>query len=217
MNTKRIFTWGSFIVIVGLITWGMIAASNKADKESVSIAPPDKVTSADWTKGATSSAKILVEYSDFQCPACAAYYPIIEQLLAENPDKVLFVYRHFPLPQHGNAIPAAQAAEAAGKQGKFWDMYGIIFTNQKSWESSEDAKSIFIGYATTLGLDIVQFTTDYESEVIKDKITSDLKSGVKAGVNSTPSFYLDGKKINPTNYEEFKKLIDETATSTTNS
>lgn len=222
MNTKRIFTWGAFIIIVGLIVWGMIAAANKAERESMSIASVDEVASTDWVKGNASSTVTLIEYSDFQCPACGAYFPLVEKAVADNISNIRFVYRHFPLTQHANAIPAAQAAEAAGIQGKFWEMYEMIFTAQADWENSKDAKTIFIGYATKLGLDIPKFTADYALPEIQEKINASIKSGVKAGVNSTPTFYVNGKKIvNPQTNEEFQKLIDDarntTVTNTTNS
>ena len=210
MNTKRIFSWGIFIVIIGLIVWGMIAASQKASREKASLPLPNQVTSSDWTRGNASSTVILVEYSDFQCPACAAYFPMVEKLFKENANNMLFIYRHFPLTQHANAIPAAQAAEAAGKQGKFWEMYEMIFSTHDEWENSKDVKKIFSDYAVELGLNMTQYSEDFESKVTLDKIDSDLKSGMMAGVNSTPTFYLNGEKIQtPESYEDFKKLIDD--------
>src|SRR5688572_3908008 len=110
---KRILTWGAFVLVVALVVWGMIAAGKKAEKENANVARVDEVTSTDWIRGATSSPVTIIEYSDFQCPACAAYFPIVEKLVAENSDKFRFVYRHFPLSQHANAVPAARAAEAA--------------------------------------------------------------------------------------------------------
>lgn len=218
MNTKRILTWGAFIIVVGLITWGMIAAANKAERESTGIASVEQITEDDWVKGATSSPLVLIEYSDFQCPACGLFFPVIEKLIKENSDKVRLVYRHFPLLQHTNATPAARAAEAAGMQGKFWEMYESLFNNQENWEGSTDVSLIFNTYAQNLGLDMVKYKADYESQTIKDKINDHVKSGVKAKVDSTPTFYLNGKKIkNPQTYEEFKKLIEDAASATTNS
>lgn len=217
MNTKRIFTWGIFIVIVGLIIWGMIAAAQKSAREEAKILLPDQVTETDWIRGNPTASVTLVEYSDFQCPACAAYFPLVEKLLTERGDKMRFVYRNFPLGQHVNGIPAAQAAGAAGKQGKFWEMHDMLFTKQTDWEVSTDARTIFTGYAKEIGLDMEKFASDFDSKEIKDKITADQKSGLKAGVNATPTFYLNGKKVNPIDYEDFKKLIDSTASTTTNS
>jgi protein-disulfide isomerase len=95
---------------------------------------PNIVAQDDWVKGNKDSKVIVVEYSDFQCPACAAYFPMVEQVMDEYKDKVAFVYRHFPLTSiHPHAEPMARAAEAAGKQGKFWEMYELIFKNQNAW------------------------------------------------------------------------------------
>lgn len=218
MNTKRIFTWGVFVVLIGLITWGMVAAANKAERESVGIASVEQVTESDWVKGATSSPVVLIEYSDFQCPACGAFFPMVEKLSEENFDKVRVVYRHFPLASHPNAVPASKAAEAAGIQGKFWEMYSMIFNNQENWSGSTDVALIFNTYATDLGLDIVKFKSDYASKAVEDKINDHVKSGIKAKVDSTPTFFLNGKKIkNPQTYEEFKKLIEDAASTTTTS
>lgn len=214
MNTKRILSWGGFILIIGLIIWGMIAASQKANKLSSGIANVDQVTETDWVKGATSTNITLVEYSDFQCPACGAYYPLVEKVFGEYSSKILFVYRHFPLTQHPNAIPAAKASEAAGAQGKFWEMHAMLFTTQSDWENSTSSKAIFTGYAKKIGLDMEKFDSDYESATTSAKIDADLKSGLKAGVNSTPSFFLNGKKIAPQTYDQFKTLLDQAASST---
>lgn len=218
MNTKRIFTWATFILIIGLITWGMVLASKKADKEAKNIASVDSVLSTDNIKGSTTTKVTMIEYSDFQCPACGLYFPMVEKVVSENPEKVVFVYRHFPLTQHPNAIPASKAAEAAGKQGKFWEMYDLLFTNQKNWEESTTAKVIFESYAKKLNLDMDKYSSDFDSKEVIEKINNDQKSGIKAGVNSTPTFFINGKKINnPQTNEQFKKLIEEAYKSAANS
>lgn len=210
MNTKRIIIWASFIIVVGLIVWGMIAAAKKASKEESSIPLPNQIVSTDWVRGNASSTVTLVEYSDFQCPACAAYFPIVERIFAESSTSIRFVYRHFPLSQHANAIPASQAAEAAGRQGKFWEMYNMIFSTHDNWENSTDVKTVFKGYAEKLGLNMEKYLSDLDLKEIQDKINSDIKGGLKVGINSTPTFYLNGNKIkNPGSYEEFKKIIDD--------
>ena len=125
--------------------------------------------------------------------------------------KVRFAYRHFPLPQHKNAKLAATVAEAAGKQSKFWEMHDLIFQNQSAWSEEKNAAILFAKYAQDLGLDLARFQTDIASDEIKAKIENDYQSGVKAGVNSTPSFFLNGKKMdNPRNYDEFKNAIEQT-------
>ncbi len=210
MNIKRILFWISFVVIIGLITWGMIVVSNKSSKESASLPLPNQIVDTDWVKGNSNAPVTIVEYSDFQCPACYAYFPLVQKIITENSNNVRFVYRHFPLPQHQNAIPAARASEAAGKQGKFWEMYEMIFTNHDLWENSKTSKTIFNEYATKIGLDMTKYATDVDSKEINDKVNNDLKSGQKAKVNYTPTFYINGEKIkNPAGYDAFKKIIDE--------
>lgn len=212
MNTKRILTWGSFILIIALIIWGLIAASNKAKQEEKGIVAADVVTSEDWVSSTTTTPVTIIEYSDFQCPACAAYFPLIERLLQENPTQVRLVYRHFPLTQHANAVPAAKASEAAGMQGKFFEMYRLIFANQANWQDSPTAEEIFKTYAQQLGLDMAKYEVDVASAQVEENVNNDLKGGIRAGVNSTPTFYVNGKKIDsPNGYEEFKTIIDTAA------
>jgi protein-disulfide isomerase len=151
-----------------------------------------------------------MEYADFQCPACGAYYPILEEVLKEVGGSITYVYRHMPLNQHANAYPAALSAEAAGKQGKFWEMYNLLFTNQKNWENSNDPFTVFSGYAKSLNLNMDQFTADYNDKTIRAKISDSYKAGVKLGVEGTPTFFLNGEKIQtPGSKDEFVRIINE--------
>ncbi len=158
---------------------------------------------------ATSSAKAqLVEFADFQCPACGAYYLLVKQLLAELGSETSFVYRHFPLQQHINAVPAAYAAEAAGLQHKFFEMEDKLYTHQDEWSESSKPADIFLKYAKELQLDVDTFKKDMELDTIKKKIERDSQDGTTLGVNSTPTFYLNGQKLgNPQSYDDFKTLI----------
>ncbi len=217
MNTIRIIKWAAFVAVLGLIVWGLVAASQKADKESASLPKADQIVSGDWTRGNASSSVTLIEYSDFECPACAAFYPLVEEVNEKLGNKINFAYRHFPLTQHPNAIPAAKAAEAAGLQGKFWEMYTEIFMNQSEWAGTTTAHVVFNKYAVKIGLDIEKYNADYNLPEIKEKIDKSIMGGIKAGVNSTPSFFLNGKKITPQSYEQFEKLIDEAIASSQNS
>lgn len=210
-TAKRFFTWGIFIVIIALIVWGLIAAQQKASREEASLVLPDQIVAMDHSRGSTEAPVMLVEYGDFQCPACGTYHPIVEQVVAaEGTDNLRFIFRHFPLPQHGNAMPAARASEAASIQGKFWEMYNMLYEKQKDWDSSSDPKTIFTAYAKEMGLDLVKFAADYDSDAVKNIINNNYKGGAKAGINSTPTFFVNGKKINgPASYEDFKKIIDD--------
>ncbi len=218
MNIKRIIFWLVFIVIISLIIWGLIVASYREPGSSLARGVPADITSTDNVRGPENASITLIEYADYQCPACASYYPVVERLISDASTTLRFVARHFPLPQHRNAIIAAQAAEAAGKQGKYWDMAGLLYDNQKSWETLADAqaKSIFKGYAERLKLDISKYEADFIDESIKNKIEGDRADGLKVGIKGTPTFFLNGKAIaNPTSYAEFKKIIEDAITSVT--
>lgn len=153
----------------------------------------------------------FTEYGDFQCPYCAAYYPIVKQVKEKYQADVTFQFRNFPLPQHQNARAGARAAEAASKQGKFWEMHDLLYENQKSWESSQNPNIIFESFASSLGLDLAKYKTDFASAEVNNTINADYAAGQKLGVDATPSFYLDGKKLDPTPQDlaGFSKVIDD--------
>lgn len=168
----------------------------------------DKVDDSDWYKGNKNAKNILIEYSDFQCPACRAYSPLVMQFIQEMGPDTVFVYRHFPLSQHPNSDIAARAAEAAGNQGKFWEMHERLFLNQPDWSGEATPMTTFVKYAQELGLDTEKFKSDAESSAVKAKVKNQLKSGTNFKVNSTPSFFVNGKKINnPKTYDELKALL----------
>lgn len=192
------------LVTIGILfgAWYMTSAPKTVVKQDIPVRETDYVA-------ANKKAKVmLVEYSDFQCPACGQYHPLIKQVLAKYKDQIGFVQRHFPLQQHENAIVAARAAEAAGKQGKFYEMGDVLFTNQKEWEEMDDPTKIFEKYAGKLKLNMEQFKKD-NTDSLDKKIEADRLSGVALGVNSTPTFFLNGVKLsNPGSLDAFSKLID---------
>lgn len=163
----------------------------------------------DHVRGTTESSVQLVEYSDFQCPACGAYHPLLKRVSEEFPD-IQFVYRHFPLRSiHPNAQPAAQAAEAAALQGRFWEMHDSLFETQREWSAVKDSKDYFVTLAESLGLNKEQFLADFEADEVKKMISDDYNSGTRSNVQGTPSLYLNGQKINsPGSYDELKTLIE---------
>lgn len=207
---KRIIVWGSavlIIVIIAIGAWSVTTGPTKPGNSNGLLS--EEITASDWTKGAQNPKVTLVEYSDFQCPACSAYFPMIEKVVTEYGDRLSFTYRHFPLTQHKNALGASYASEAAGKQGKFWEMYKIIFEHQEDWAEESNASEIFKGYAQELKLDLARFATDVVSTETKDAVAHDKETGLRSGVDSTPSFYLNGKKMqNPRSYDELKALIE---------
>ena len=212
-NGSISFLW--IIVMVLAATGGLIyllvrfggSISTNSDGSAVLSRPVD---SSDWSKGNPEATTVLVEYGDFQCPACEKFYPIVEEIFNRNKDKMKFVFRHFPIRQiHQNADLAAQASEAAGMQGKFWEMYDLLYKNQSSWATNPKAKDVFVGYATSLGLDLVRFSKDLDSSVIKDKINTSIDDGFKSKVQGTPTFFLNGSLMKYTNLLDFEKLIGQ--------
>ncbi|HBB76275.1 MAG TPA: hypothetical protein DCZ82_01275 [Candidatus Levybacteria bacterium] len=199
---------GFLAVLLIFIKLAGTSSTPVANRE-ISNFPP--VSADDITYGSTSAKVSLIEYSDFQCPACAAYYPTVKKIKEAYKYKIVFVYRNFPLRQnHKNAEISARAGYAAHKQGKFWEMHDMLFENQGSWSGLNDPKDTFIEYAQKLGLDLEKFKTDINSSESKDFVTSQERQALSLGVNSTPTFFLNAKllRVNA-NYEEFKKVIDE--------
>ncbi len=215
MNTKRILFWLGFAVIIGLIVWGLIAAGNKEPREFNPVSgTPAPITEADNLFGSADADVTIIEYSDFQCPACAFYSKVLKQLVldqamsATSSPLVRLVYRHFPLPGHANSMVAAQSAEAAGVQGKFWEFSNELFDNQDDWATEEDPMPIFEKYATGLGLDLAKFQSDVKSDAVKARVKRDLDESQKLDLRATPSFFVNGKFINnPPSYEAFKEII----------
>lgn len=139
----------------------------------------------------------IVEYGDFQCPACGQFYPLVSQILEKYGDKISFTFRHNPLDAiHKNARAAHRSAEAAGLQGKFFEMYDELYKNQSSWSEINNPVPVFENYATSLGLDLAKFKTDFASSTVNDTINADLKEGKsKYGVDSTPTFVINGEVV----------------------
>ncbi len=139
----------------------------------------------------------LIEYGDFECPVCADYYPIVKQVAAQFNDQIYYQFRNLPLSTiHPNAFAAARAAEAAGLQGKYWQMHDALYVNQSSWASSSDPKSTFDVYAKNLSLNVSQFDSDYASSKVNDAINADVSAFLKTGQQqATPTFFLDGKFV----------------------
>lgn len=199
--------WSLAILLLGGSAWGLAKIAQKPSGGEKLLAA---VTSKDWVRGSREASVVLIEYGDFQCLACAVYFPLVAQLHQEFGDKIVFVYRHFPLSQiHAQAELAARAAEAAGKQGKFWEMHDLIFANQKSWAGQSSAGEMFLQYGRELGLDLDKYENDLESAEVRERVKNDYQGGLTYGINSTPTFFLNGNRVHPNNYGEFKNIIQQ--------
>lgn len=208
------------IIAIGIATMGILAgavyffgqsSSTNTLSSSTTVADQNILVREDSNKIGNPSAKVtLVEFADYQCPACAAAHPIIKKITDEYKDQILFVYRDFPLPQHTNAVPAAKAAEASGAQGKYWEMYDLLYKNQNQWSESKNSTEIFSGYAKDLGLDADKFEDDSQSDKFTDKIQRDKNDGRNLGVSATPTFFLNGQKlVGIPPYDELKNKIEQ--------
>lgn len=202
----------------GLVTWGVIALaailflgffsflvfSAKQSRNNVTIVPTG------WVRGDVNAKNTLYEFGDLQCPACKRYEPFVEQASKDFKGKIKFVFKHFPLSQvHRNAMSAAITAEAAGAQGKFWEMHDLLYQKQEEWGESTDASKLFGQYANDLKLDITKFKADLKDKSLSDKITTEQTEGINLGVSATPTFYLNNKMLDlSATYDEFKKEIN---------
>lgn len=193
-----------------LLIWGvtMLRGDSAAPAAAVDVPP---VAADDHVRGLATSPVVVAEYFDFECPACGAYAPVMHQLAAEYGDRVAFVSRYFPLSQHVNGIPSALAAEAAGRQGRYWEMHDLLFARQQAWAGkTAPTPELFETFALELGLDLERFRADVADPALRARIERDFKDGQRIGVNSTPSFFLNGVPLrNPGSIEAFRALLDE--------
>jgi protein-disulfide isomerase len=150
----------------------------------------EMISSSTYTEGTPSAKLFLVEFSDYECPACKAFQPAVSAIVKKYKDKLVFGYRHFPLDQHPWAEKSALVAEAAGVQGKFWEMHDLLFENQEKMSDS-----LFPELEKQLKLDDVKFQQSLADQKLKDKIAADKAFGIKVGIDATPTFFLQGKKL----------------------
>lgn len=200
--------WIIFVAVVVLLLGGLIVWSNK-NKVSVDVgkvntsdilaASAQSGNIADHVYGPEKSKVVLIEYGDYQCPGCGAAYPNIKSLTEKYKDQLTFVFRNFPLTTiHPNARAAAGVAEAAGLQGKYWQMHNALYESQSNWESltGDQRTNYFTTLASQVGLNVDQFKTDLAGAAINQKIGFDQQLGKKDNVQGTPTFFLNGKVVN---------------------
>lgn len=210
--------WLVFIgVIIGGLWW---LSQGDGGGDRATITTPDDTTVVfqdDQVKGGENARVTLVEYGDFQCPACGRIAPVVKEIGEQFGEQLRIVYRHYPLTSiHPHAQSSAQASEAAGLQGKFWEMHDILFERQSEWGQVNTGPggappipmNVYIQYAEELGLDTDRFAEDFNSSVVKEKIARDLQDATSRSLRGTPSFLLNGQYINtPGSAEEFAALI----------
>ncbi len=205
MNAK--FLLGILILVLFLIGGGYVI--KRAQLPAGTDVELLQITESDWILGNKNAPVVIIEYGDFQCPACGAYHPLVKEVIGMYPVDVAFVFRHFPLVEsHQKALVSALVAEAAGAQGKFFEMEDLLFSNQQQWTAG-DHEAAFRQYADSLSLDLAQFEADRAREDLRTKIMDMRAAGFKIGVRATPTFFINGEKIvNPRTVDEFKVLIE---------
>lgn len=209
-NTK---IWIITIVILTGSFYAMYAlnkSNNTNELEGTKI--ESIISDTEWIKGNEDSSIILVEYSDFQCPACKARESLIDELINEFGNHIKFVYKHRPLSSiHANAQLTAQASEAAGLQNAFWEMHDLLFEKQSDWSklSQSDLETTLTSYAEELNLDIEQFTKDLNSNSVKDAVEKDLSEAENQNINSTPIFVLNGEIVTASSHQDYRTTIQE--------
>lgn len=189
------------IVTTVVILIGAIFFFSKPSKEiSIETLTPQDA----WATGSANPKVTLVEFADFECPACGAAHPFIKQLVERYQNDLRFVYRHFPLDQHKNAKIAAEAVESAGAQGRFWEMHDLLFKNQ-----NQLSREKILGLANEIGLNMEQFTKELDEGKYKNKVEQDVVTGNSVGVTSTPTFFLNGKKLTGASLNQMTQQIEK--------
>lgn len=189
-----------FIVILVVVVLGLagifIIGKNKSNSSAKDSGSVTVGSTSNHTKGGNTKNVSVLVYGDFQCPVCGQFYPVEKAVIDKFQNDISFTFMHFPLEQiHPNARSSARAAEAAGMQGKFFEMHDLLYENQQAWSASGDALTIFTSYAQQLGLDTEKFKIDFASEAVNGTINADLKNGNSKGVSGTPTYYINGQKL----------------------
>lgn len=208
MDRNRWLIFGVFCVgvIAGLI---FFSGKNKIDVSGRDVFVIDTASEIkDHVYGNADSKIVVYEFADYQCPGCAGAFPQIKTISDQYKDHVAFVYRNFPLTSgHQHAFAAAATAEAAGLQGKYWEMHDLLFQTRDSWNgmTAEQRRTAFEGYVSELGLNLDQYRSDLSSEKVSMKVNTDRALGLKAGVDSTPTIFLNSKKLDAATVNDVMK------------
>ena len=197
-----IFSVVIIVLLGGLVAWTRISNPpinlSGVDNNSIVAASDQNGNIGDHTTGSKENKIIFVEYGDYQCPGCKGAYNNVNNLMEQYGEHVTLVFRNFPLTSiHPNAKAAAATAEAAGLQGKFWEMYDTLYGKQDDWKGLDTKKrtDVFNGYASSLGLDVEKFKTDVAAKPVTQKINFDTALGKSVGITGTPTFFLNGQKL----------------------
>jgi protein-disulfide isomerase len=161
-------------------------------------------------ESSTPSVVTLEEYGDYQCPPCAQLHPALKEIKQQYGTNLNFVFRNLPLTIHKNALIAAQAAEAARMQNRFWEMHDLLYKNQDLWKDDKDPKTRFVKFAGDLGLDTARFEQDLASDQVRFRLQADLDAAARLGINGTPTILINGRqlKTEATNADGIRRGIE---------
>ena len=188
------------IVLLAAVAAGWVVLRSTRNQPTASSPTPDpagevKGAEPPHVRGNPNAPVTLEEFGDFQCPSCGSYYPELKKMEAEFGDKMKVIFRELPLlPMHEHALMAAQAAEAAGLQGKFWEMHDLLYENQTKWVEAKDLVPVFADYARQIGINPDQFMKDLNGEKVAARIFQDGNRAHSFGLKGTPSFFVNGKE-----------------------
>lgn len=213
MDKRSILLWVSafFLLAVSAASICLFAKPQVLPNTLQNMTLVAPVSENEHIRGNPRAPVTIVIYSDLQCPACAAVNQSLRSVEIAYADKVRFVYRHFPLPQHKNAILAAVASESAGKQGKFFEMRDLAYDTQREWtnRSQFDAYLYFLSQARSLELDLEQFQRDMNDPKLLEVVTNGIKDGMSLKLQVVPVFFINGKSFQPHSIDELKQKLDE--------
>lgn len=202
----------AFVVITAIIGAGVyLSVKDATSTTSADVADPGQLVRDDSHRlsSVPDSDVTFVEFLDFECEACRAAFPMVEQLRTEYGDRVNFVVRYFPIESHFNAERAARAVEAAARQGKFEPMYKKMFETQSQWgEQQVPADATFRGFASELGLDLTAFDAAYNDPATLERINIDVADGEALGVRGTPTIFLNGEQLEFRTYDDMSNAVD---------
>jgi protein-disulfide isomerase len=193
----------AIVAVVALVTFGSGAMLYRAKLPQLKNIPESQRLSAKTgadsahIRGNPDAPVTLEEFGDFQCPPCGQFAGFVHELLKEYDSKLRIVFRNFPLPAHKHAREAAQAAEAAGLQGKFWEMYDTLYREQSLWSHASDARGLFESYAGAIGLNVDQFKKDMDSDKVRERIDADHALADFLGVKVTPALFINNRPLDP--------------------
>ncbi|MCA9348580.1 thioredoxin domain-containing protein [Candidatus Saccharibacteria bacterium] len=205
-------------VLVAIIGIGVLSGGS-GNNDGPNVADAEQVNS----EGLATSKVVFTEAGDFECPACASFHTLIKQVASVYQDRVKFEFIHFPLKTiHPNSLAAHRAAQSAALQGKFWEMHDLLFEQRDLWISTTTSNPVLVfeSFASQLGLDMDKFRLDFSSTEVNDYIQANIDLGTEMGVEATPSFFLNGQKLDNTqidSVEKISKLLDQELAQTSDS